>query len=143
MDDRQTVRGGSSTLTGYIASNSVIAKVRNIERAGTVIDAAVNAGSTNVWGPSWFRSDRQRLERNALRAAVSDARAKAQAIAASSGTSVGRVLSVIEHGAIAYTPPTGGTTSATTGATGQVTVPPIQPGEQSVQATVSVTFAAP
>lgn len=138
----QYTSGG--TLEGYIASNSVVAKIRNIDRAGVVIDAAVAAGSTNVWGPSLFRSDQQTLARSALKAAVSDARAKAQAIAAASGTSVGRVVSVIEHGAIAPAAPAAATTGSTTGGVPAPSVPtPVQPGEQSVEATVSVTFAAP
>src|SRR5712691_7442129 len=81
-------RYDAGTIVGYTASNSVIAKVRDIDKAGAVIDAAVEAGATNVWGPSFFRSDHQQLTRSALRAAVSDARAKAQAVAAASGVSV-------------------------------------------------------
>jgi uncharacterized protein YggE len=135
----------SNTLVGYSAFNSVSVAVRNIDKAGTVIDTAVAAGATYVAGPSLFRSDRQELARSALRAAVADARAKAQAVATASGTSVGRVVSVIENGAIAPTTIYGGTggTTGTTGTSPASLPTPVQPGEQSVEATVSVTFAAP
>lgn len=131
----------NSTFVGFTASNSVVVKIRNLDAAGPVIDAAVGAGATSVWGPELFRSDQQQIARNALRDAVSDARAKAQALAAASGSSVGRIVSVIEHGAIA---PSGG---GVTGIGGGVAItapapipPPVRAGEQSVQATVTVTF---
>jgi uncharacterized protein YggE len=129
-------------IVRYSASNSVIAKIRDIDTAGAVIDAATGAGATSVYGPSFFRSDQQTLLRTALREAIADARAKAQAIAAGSGGTVGRVLSVVEQGAI---PPAGGGTTGSTGTTGGVAVSPptpVHPGEQSVQDTVTATFAA-
>jgi uncharacterized protein YggE len=130
----------SSGVVSYGASNSVSAKIRDIDKAGSVIDAATDAGASSVFGPSFFRSDEQTLARTALRGAIADARAKAQAIAASSGATVGRVLSVIEQGAV---PPSGGTTgTTTTGTTSVASIPPVSPGEQSIQETVSATFAA-
>jgi uncharacterized protein YggE len=136
-------RYDNTGIVGYSASNVVSAKIRDIDTAGAVIDAATGAGATSVYGPAFFRSDQQTLIRTALRAAVADARAKAQAIAAGSGATVGRVLSVVEHGAIP--PASGGTTgTTTTGSTGVATVPPtpVNPGEQSIQDTITATFAA-
>jgi hypothetical protein len=52
-------------------------------------------------------------------------------------------VAVIENGAIPA--PVSGTTTGTTttGGTGVVTVPtPVQPGEQSIEVTVSATFVA-
>ena len=40
----------NDVLSGYNASNSVTVKVRDIDKAGVVIDVAVNAGATSVWG---------------------------------------------------------------------------------------------
>jgi uncharacterized protein len=131
----------NDVLSGYNASNSVTVKVRDIDKAGVVIDVAVNAGATSVWGPSLFRTDRQLQARNAIRAAVNDARAKAEAAAAASGATVGRLVGVTEGGAV---PTAGsGTTGATTGAVAMPSVPtPVQPGEQSFEVTVSATFVA-
>ena len=131
----------NEVLNGYNASNSLTVKVRDIDKAGAVIDVAVNAGATSVWGPSLFRSDRQLQARNAIRAAVNDARSKAEAAAAASGATVGRLVGVIEGGA---TPTSGnGTTGATTGVVAMPSVPtPVQPGEQSIELTVSATFVA-
>jgi hypothetical protein len=53
------------------------------------------------------------------------------------------VLSVVEQGAI---PPAGGGTTGTTttGSTGVASLPPtpVNPGEQSIQDTITATFAA-
>ena len=46
-----------------------------------MIDAAVNAGANQVYGPSLSHGDQDELYRQALKAAVADARANAQALA--------------------------------------------------------------
>jgi uncharacterized protein len=132
-----------SSLLGYIASSSVTAKIRDLGHAGSVIDAAVAAGAVTVYGPALFRVDRQDLARAALRAAIADARSKAQALAAASDATLGRVLAVVEQGATPAASGTTGTTgtTGTSGTTGGVPTPFV-PGEQSIEATASVTFTA-
>jgi uncharacterized protein YggE len=132
----------SGGFAGFSASNSVSANIRDVEGSGKVLDAATNAGATYVYGPTLFRSDRQSIARAALRAAVADARAKAEGIAAASGSTVGRVLSVVEGGAIAPSGSVTGTTgTTTTGTTGGTTPQPVFAGQQEIEANVSVTFA--
>jgi uncharacterized protein YggE len=70
-----------SRVEGFRAHASVQAKVRRIARAGAVVDAAVAAGATETSGPSLERADRDAQYRTALRNAVADARAKAEALA--------------------------------------------------------------
>jgi uncharacterized protein YggE len=123
------------TIVGYTASNSVSATVRDLNKAGRIVDAAVAAGANQVFGPSLTRSDSTGLYRRALRAAVADARTKASAIAAASHVRLGRVRSVVEQGA---SPPPQPLT-AERGAIASTT--PIEPGTQLVQANVTVEFA--
>lgn len=130
--------GSEMRVTGYIAWNNVIAKIRDIDRAGRVIDRAVAAGANVVYGPWLRRSDSEQLYRSALKAAVATARAKAQAIASASGIRLGRVTSVREHG---FGYPGGGTVGGTTGIIGNAPGPPIQPGSQEITATVGISFA--
>jgi uncharacterized protein len=122
-------------IVGYTAQNTVAAKLRDLDRAGVVIDAAVAAGANQVSGPSLIRSDRTEIYRNALRAAVADARAKAQTLAAASGVTVGRVVNLVEGGAAPPPVP------VAEGATRQEAPTPIEPGTQTVEANVTVTFA--
>jgi uncharacterized protein YggE len=120
-------------LPGYTAENSVSVRVASA-RAGTIVDLAVESGATTTSGPSFDVSDREALYRNALRAAVEQARRKAEAIATAGRISVGDVVRVVEGGSAGppiYTEALADRAAAT----------PVEPGQDEVQATVTVTFA--
>jgi uncharacterized protein len=121
-------------IIGYTAQNSVGATARDIGHLGAVIDAAVAAGANTVDGPSLTRDDTDALYRDALKAAVADARAKAGALADAAKLSLGAVQSMSEGGG-AVPLPFAAARPADTVST------PIEPGTQQVQATVTVTFA--
>ena len=121
------------TILGYTASNTVSATVRGVERAGAIVDAAVEAGANQVFGPSFTRSDESALYRRALRAAVADARAKALTLAAAGRVRLGPVRSVVE-GSIGPVP------VVERGAKTAAEPTPIEPGTQTIQATVTVEF---
>jgi uncharacterized protein YggE len=121
-------------IVGYTATNSVGITLRDLDKTGGVIDAAVDAGANRVSGPNLVRSDQSALYRRALRAAIADAKAKAQAIARASGLHLRRVTDVSESGGpmpLPETAPRAGATPPT----------PIEPGAQLVEATVTVTFS--
>ena len=124
-----------SRVEGFTAHASVQAKVRRIARAGAAVDAAVAAGATETSGPSLEPGDHAALYRAALRHAVADARAKAQALAAEAGVQLGRVVRVDESAPAAQPLPV--YTQALT-ASEQTR---IEPGTQKTQAAVTVTFA--
>jgi uncharacterized protein len=119
-------------VTAYAADNSVSAKAK-IADAGTLIDAAVQAGANTVGGPSLDVSGRDELYRRALGKAMEDARAKAQALADAGGFGVGQVSSVTEQSANAPVP-------VFQAAVAKSDAPPIEPGTQDVSADVVVTF---
>jgi uncharacterized protein len=123
------------TILGYTASNSVSATAKDINRAGSIVDAAVAAGANQVSGPSLTRADTAALYRQALKAAIGDARAKAFAIAAASHARLGAVRSVVEGSTAPVPVPLAAKAAAPTEAT------PVQPGTQQVDATVTVEFA--
>ncbi len=122
-------------ISGYYASNSVQALVRKLAGAGAVVDAAVGAGANQSSGPSFDQSGRDAVYRSALRAAVADARTKAEALAAESNASLGRVTRIVEGFATEPVP-------MYDRAVAQSAKPetPVEPGTQEVQATVTVTF---
>lgn len=88
---------------GYVARNTVEVRVDAIERLGDLLEIAVSAGATSVGDIRFELKDRARLEREALRLAVTDARARADAAAAGAGQTIARVVKIEEHGVI--TPP--------------------------------------
>ena len=121
-------------IVGYTASNTVSAKLKNLDRAGAIVDAAVDAGANTIFGPSLTRSDATALYQRALRAAVANARAKAAAIASASGARLGRVNSVVEGSAGPSPTPIATAKEAAAGT-------PIEPGTTQVEATVTVEFS--
>ena len=119
---------------GYSADNSVSVTIRELAKAGSILDAASNAGANDVYGPTLTRSDQDGLEAKALQAAVANARAKARVLAEAAGVRLGSVTAITEGGnepmpvyeaALAK----------------RVSSAPIEPGKQQTSATVRVTFA--
>ena len=126
-----------NSVQGYVAQNSVSATIKELARAGAVIDAAVAAGANQVYGPSLSRGDQSELYRQALKAAVANARASAQALAEAGNVSLGRVTAIVEGGGAPQPLPFAANAKAEDAAS-----TPIEGGTQQVTATVSVTFSA-
>lgn len=123
-------------VDGYSAHNSMAVTIHDLSKAGNVLDAASNAGANEVYGPTLTRSDQETLQTKALRSAVTDARTKAEALAAAAGVRLGSVTAITEGSSGAPQP-----YFAYGARVAMDKAAPIQPGTQDVQATVSVTFA--
>jgi uncharacterized protein YggE len=119
----------------FVATNSVSAVVKQLAKAGAVIDAAVDAGANQVYGPSLSGGDQTALYRQALKAAVANARLSAQALAEAANVSLGRVTAIVEGGNAPQPLAQTASKAMDAGST------PIEPGTQQVTATVSVTFS--
>jgi uncharacterized protein YggE len=120
-------------IVGYNAISSVSVRVRNLDRAGPVVDAAVAAGANQVYGPSLTRSDQAAVYRSALKAAYADARAKAEALADAAGVRLGAMTATVEAGGSVPVPFAAGRAEDAKAT--------VEPGTQEIQASVSVTFA--
>ena len=78
----------------YVARNTIEIRVDAIDRTGEIIDAVVQAGATSVAGVRFDLKDMAGTQREAVRLAVLDARARADAAAAGAGTTIDRVLRI-------------------------------------------------
>lgn len=87
---------GHQTLVGYIASNSVQIKTRNIDKLTSLLDALTTAGADSVYGPSFAISDPAPLRREARIRAMARGQAEATEYARNNGYSKVRLLSVEE-----------------------------------------------
>ncbi|MGD8486656.1 MAG: SIMPL domain-containing protein [Chloroflexota bacterium] len=85
-------------ITGWEASNQVRVTVREIDAVGTVVDAAVKAGANQVNGVSFRVEDPSAAQELARSAAVADARAKADQLAADAGVEIVGIISISESG---------------------------------------------
>jgi uncharacterized protein YggE len=119
---------------GYSADNTVSVTINDLAKAGSILDAATNAGANNVYGPTLTPSDQDELQAKALRAAVDRARAKARVLADAAGVLLGSVTSITEG--VDEPSPVYAADMARRAASA-----PIEPGKQQTQATVRVTFA--
>jgi len=123
-----------TTITGYTAYDTITASKLAIAKAGAVVDAAVGAGANGVDGPSLTVSSQDALYAQALKAAVAQAKTKAQALAEAAGEPLGQIETMVEGG--------GQPTPLPLAAAGAAKEPstPVEPGTEQIQATVTVTF---
>lgn len=130
-------RGETPRLTGYQADSSVSATVRDLDRAGPILEAVVGAGDNDVRvsGVRFAVSDKEALLVAARRAAWDDAQAKADQLATLAGIQLGAPVSITES---LDTPQPVMRARALAAAD---TSPPIEPGQQTVSVAISVTFA--
>jgi len=88
---------GRQTLRDYLARNEVQVRIDTLSKTGEVMAAAVATGATNVNNVRFDLKDRDSVEREALRLAVRDARARADAAAAGAGVEIGGVQRIDEQ----------------------------------------------
>ena len=81
---------------GYVARNTIEVRVDTIDRVGEYLEIAVGSGATSLGGLRFDLKDRAKLEREALRLAVADARTKAEAAAAGAGRAIDRIIRIEE-----------------------------------------------
>ncbi len=93
---QRTNDGRPPRVVGYIASNDLMVRVRDLGELGGVLDAVVSEGANAMNGIFFAVADPAPLETEARRAAVADARAKANVLADAAEVSLGPVMSVLE-----------------------------------------------
>jgi uncharacterized protein YggE len=124
-------------LTGYQATNTVVARVRNVSRVGAAIDAAVAAGGNTVNGVSFTFQDTVAQLDAARRNAVQAARSRAELYATAFGLHIQRIIAISEGGG--YSPPMPMPMYARMAAD-SAPPPPVSPGEITTSASISVTY---
>lgn len=81
-------------IVGYVASNTVTVRLRDLDAAGGVIDQAVQSGANTLHGVSFTFADPKPLFDDARRDAVTKAKAKAELLSDAAGVSLGRLMSI-------------------------------------------------
>jgi uncharacterized protein YggE len=130
---------GKRVGKGYVARNSVEVRVDNVERVGEYLEVAVASGATSLGGVRFDLKDRAKLERDALRLAVADARAKADAAAAGAGRTVERIVRIEEGGIEGGPVPVPRPYLRTAVAAEAAATPPIETGQTEIRARVTLT----
>ncbi len=131
---------GKRVGRGYVARNTIEVRVDNVDRVGEFLEIAVGSGATSLGGIRFDLKDQAKLEREALRLAVADARSKAEAAAAGAGRAIDRIVRV-EEGAIEGGPiPMPRVVMARqTLAADAAAAPPVSAGQTEIRAHVTLT----
>jgi hypothetical protein len=125
-------------IVGYTVSNNVTAHVKNLKNLGPILDTLVQSGSNQIGGISFGIDEPKKALDAARKKAVADARAKAELYAEAAGVSLGRVVQIAEQTAI--TPPMPMMRMAAVETAAADASVPIAAGQQTVSATVSITY---
>jgi hypothetical protein len=140
--DTQTdgVSGYKDDQTGlYQAEQDLTVTVTHIDRTGKLLAAGIRAGAQATYGPEFSTADQHAGQASAVRAAVQNARAQADAAAAAAGMQVTGVISISETQP--FQPFYGDATAFAAKATSPVAAVPVRVGKQRQTATVSVVFS--
>lgn len=123
-------------IDGYEATDTVVARIRDLAKAGPVIDAAAAAAGDNVrvQGITFSIDDDSKLLASARSKAVKRARTQAEQLAEAAGVSVGDVLKIDEQ-----TTPVPIDLRASGPAAAQAT--PVSPGTQTLTVSATVVYA--
>lgn len=126
-------------LRGYVVSNHVEVKVDALDKLADVLDQSIAAGANAIHGVRWDLQNRTRIERDALRQAVEDAKQRAEVAVAAASARLGPVLRINEQ-RVESRPmrDMAMRMEASTAALAPET--PISPGEIEVRASVTVSF---
>lgn len=124
-------------IVGYTGTNEFMVLFRGpqMEKVGTFMDRAVNAGVTGFGGIGFENSRQRTLEQEALKRAAADARARAEVLARELGAGLGEALHIEES--VAGPAPLLRTMAMADAAGGEA---PVMKGELAITARVSVVF---
>ena len=88
--------GAPPRVVGYVASNDLRIRVRELDLLGGLLDAVVSEGANTMNSLSFSVADPAPLEDEARAAAVADARGKARTLASAADVVLGDVISISE-----------------------------------------------
>lgn len=119
----------------YMVSNRVKLRVKQVDKLGEIIDAVTAAGSNTISSIYFDVLDSEQAFQLALADAMETARTRALALAQSEGLNLGKALQITQGGS-SYNPYVEYRSFDTT----EESSTPIMRGEQTVSASVQVTY---
>ena len=88
---------GTPRITGFVASNRVVVRVRDLGALGAILDGVMEDGANDFGGLSFGLQEPEPLEAEARAEAVADAIEKARQLAQAAGVTLGPVQSIDEQ----------------------------------------------
>lgn len=122
-------------IVGYSVSNRVRVKSTKIDQLGSLLDALVREGANSMYGIEFGVSDPKAAKDKAARAAVADAKRKAELLAEAAGVRLGSPIKISEASHDGPRPMM--MEARMMMADSSV---PVSEGEQQIKATITVTY---
>ncbi len=129
---------GKRVLVGYEITQSLQIKIRNMEKVGTIIQSATDAGANEVSDLQFTIDKEDELKAQARAEAINKAKAKAEELAKQLGIRLVRISNFSESGVVPYFYSM--KEAAPLGMGGGTEMPEIQTGENKIEVTVSITY---
>jgi len=142
IDPSYDYSGNVERLVGYTVTERARIQVRDLRKAGKTLSAAAKAGGNDVRinGVGLSIANRDALMAQARKAAVADAKAKAEAYAQAGGQHLGRVLSLKEVSAVAPQPVAYDLTDTAAYAGRALKSVPIRAGQKDLSVQIQVVW---
>ncbi|HVN88489.1 MAG TPA: SIMPL domain-containing protein [Candidatus Binataceae bacterium] len=129
--------GNEAKIIGYHAQNTITVETSDLELVGPLIDAAIAAGANRVNSLQYSLRDSTKARSEAITRASKDAQAQAQALANALGVKLG---SVIKAATTAEIRPIPMMRMQAASAMAAAAATPVEAGQVTVPATVSLTY---
>lgn len=136
--DYRRENGEGPRLTGYMATNQVTVRFRDISKSGGIIDALVGVGANQINGPMLSIDDPATAMDEARADAIATGTRRAELYAAAMGKRVVRIAMVREGGAVER--PEIIVTGSRAMMAEDAAATEIVPGEQDVSVTLQMSF---
>lgn len=131
---------GKQNQIGFQANESIYVTIRKLDNVSTIVGQATAQGVNQIGGVSFEIDDPDNLKIQAQEKAIDNAKEKAQQLAKALGVSLGKVKTFSVNDGSQPIPMYATLEKSAGGVGGDVAGPPVAPGENIVQANVSVTY---
>lgn len=139
--DSGTMTTTQTVLQGYQLTEGITIKIRDLNKVGDVIQAAIAAGANQAGGVSFTIDDQDKLKAEARALAITKATEKAKTIAKQSGLKLGELINVTENTGPVYYANTYDMKSISAGsAVAPQAAPSIQSGSLDITDDVILTY---
>jgi len=131
---------GKQVVDGYIASETITVKLRDLNRAGEILSEISALQIADVTGPNFAIENREALKAQAQAEAINKIKAEAKSTAKNLGVKLKKIVRFYEDPTPPFFPMAGGPMMMKAMGAPVPMAPPIEGGEEKITANVSITY---